>query len=60
LILFQADSITLVENGNDNEDMTDDVVLQQCRYFISAVKGKSSKCNIHAMHSLVDNEDLQI
>jgi hypothetical protein len=31
--------------------MTDDVVLQQCRYFMSAVKGKSSKCDIHAMHS---------
>jgi hypothetical protein len=32
--------------------MTDDVVvLQQYRYFISTVKGKSSKCNIHAMHS---------
>jgi hypothetical protein len=42
---------TLVENGNENEDMTDDVVLQQCRNFISTVQGKSSKCNNHAMHS---------
>jgi hypothetical protein len=43
---------TLVENGDENLDMSDDVVLQQCRHFIlSTVKGKSSKCNIHAMHS---------
>jgi hypothetical protein len=47
----ESRAATLVENGNENEDMIDDVVLQQCTYFISTAKGKSSKCKIHAMHS---------
>jgi hypothetical protein len=50
-LIINIPAAIFVENGNENEDMTDDVVLQQCRYFISTVKGKSSKCNKHAMHS---------
>jgi hypothetical protein len=38
-----------IKNGDDNGDITADVVLQQCRHFISTVKANSSKCNIYAM-----------